>query len=105
MPKPTLYLGQIEEGSTVSKSRMCSETRLFPKYPPSVPLDAQFSVVSYSVGSSSAPRDAKGTGNVLNSEAKAVICNSPAGSTIFINTLIRFPDGSRKRKNVAYMLE
>ncbi|MCH2233020.1 MAG: hypothetical protein MK078_02120 [Crocinitomicaceae bacterium] len=102
MPKPTIYLGQIESGSEISRNQLAAQTRLFPKYPPSVPLDASFSVVSWTLSVSGAPREAKGNGPTLSQEAKTLLRNAAVGSTVTFMTKVRYPNGDIKRRAAVY---
>jgi len=85
LPDPQVYLGTIATGSTVSKSAVASMTRLFARYPPEIPLKAQFDVASWEVTVSGAPRSISGTGPVLSADAISLLKQTKPGSKVSIS--------------------
>jgi len=94
LPAPQVYLGTIGTGSSVSKSAVAGMTKLFAKYPPEIPLSADFSVASWEISVAGAPRPAQGTGPGLTAEAMSLLKQAKPGSKINI---------SAKYKGMGYM--
>ncbi len=84
LPKPSMYAGTVESGETVSKPTLCSITRLFSRYPSSIPLKATFNVDKYRITVSGMNRSVEGSGPVLSSDAKSLLCQAQPGSTVTI---------------------
>lgn len=99
LPPPSIYLGSIVDGSTVSKSNLKAQTRLFAKYGPEIPLNVSFSVVSWSMSVTGAPREVKGTGSALNSQAKAMIKGVQPGGMVSFMVQVKGPDGIARKKS------
>ena len=74
------------------------KTRLFAKYPPEIPLNATFKIVSWECTVPGAPgRPPRGTGSNISS-ATSLIMQARPGTTITFMTKVVGPDGvSRKR--------
>jgi hypothetical protein len=85
LPPPAVFLGTIGTGSSVGKSAVGSMSKLFAKYPPEIPLSADFSVASWEISVAGAPRPASGTGPTLTSEAMGLLKQAKPGSKINIS--------------------
>jgi gliding motility-associated protein GldM len=105
LPKPTIKLGSVWDGEKVNAATIKAMTRLFAQYPPEIPLEAKFSVTSYEIVVSGAPRSAKGSGAALNGDAMGLLKQVRGGATITIMTDFRGPDGRTKRKNAVIQVK
>jgi gliding motility-associated protein GldM len=105
LPKPTIKLGSVWDGEKVNAATIKAMNRLFAQYPPEIPLEAQFSITSYEIVVSGAPRSAKGTGASLNGDAMGLLKQVRGGATITIMTDFRGPDGRTKRKNAVIQVK
>jgi hypothetical protein len=85
LPPPAVYLGTLATGSTPAKAAVASMTKLFAKYPPEIPLAADFEVASWEVTVSGAPRSASGNGAVLSAEAISMLKQARSGAKISIS--------------------
>jgi gliding motility-associated protein GldM len=86
LPKPQVYLGNIESGSKVSSITLRQLNQLFVKYDESVPLNIPYQVKSWTISFPGTPlkdKDGKGNNisNVTNSEFKQL----KKGNTVIIN--------------------
>lgn len=102
LPKPSISLGRIADGETATPAQIRASRQLFAGYPPEIPLDAKFTVQSYEVRVSGAPRPASGNGAVLNGDALRIISNAQSGSTISIFTTYKEPSGRTNRQSAAF---
>lgn len=102
LPAPSIYLGALEDGSDNPSGTIKAQTRLFAKYPPEIPLNAVFSVVSWEVSVAGAPRPEKGTGAVLTPKALSLIKQAQPGGTITFMTVTKGPDGKDRKKSAAF---
>jgi gliding motility-associated protein GldM len=86
MPNPELYWGAAKNGDKGSRT----ETKLFAKYGPEIPLNAQFTIVNWEVqipGAQGAPP--KGTGGNLDGTAANLIKQAKPGMLVsFICTVV-----------------
>jgi len=89
LPKPSLYFGGAEDGGQASKA----ETRLFAKYGPEIPLNVTFTVLSWELNISGAPRPARGTGNSIAGEGQTFLKQAKPGSMVSFMTQVKGPDG------------
>jgi gliding motility-associated protein GldM len=85
LPAPQVFLGTIATGSTVGKSALGGMTKLFAKYPPEIPLSADFSVSSWEVTVSGAPKSMSGSGPGLTPEAMSLLKQAKPGSKVSIS--------------------
>jgi gliding motility-associated protein GldM len=85
LPGPQVFLGTIASGSSVSKSAVANMTRLFAKYPPEIPLKAEFDVASWELTVSGAPRSIAGNGAVLSADAISLLKQAKPGSKVSIS--------------------
>lgn len=85
LPAPQVFLGTIATGATVGKSAIAGMTKLFAKYPPEIPLAADFSVSSWEVNVAGAPRPESGTGPTLTDKAMSLLKQAKPGSKVSIS--------------------
>jgi hypothetical protein len=100
LPDPELYWGAVKNGERGSKS----ETNLFAKYPPEIPLNATFRIVDWECqvpGAQGAPP--KGTGNSIASASGLIKAAKPGMNVSFICTVVG-PDGVKRKKAGAFKL-
>ncbi|MBI1837895.1 MAG: hypothetical protein HYR91_11590 [Flavobacteriia bacterium] len=85
LPSPQVYLGSLATGMSAGKSAIAAMTRLSAKYPPEIPLKAEFNVDTWEVTVSGAPRPASGKGPILSPEALSLLKQARPGSKIAIS--------------------
>lgn len=95
LPPPSIYFGAASDGTQASKS----ETRLFAKYGPEIPLNVSFQVLKWELNVTGAPRPAKGTGNTLNADGVSLLKQAKPGSMISFMTEVKGPDGRVQKKS------
>jgi len=100
LPPPAIFFGSAADGETASKA----ETRLFAKYPPEIPLNVAFQVVSWELNVAGAPRPAKGTGNQLTPDATSLLKQAKSGSTVSFMTQVKGPDGIIRKKSGVFRI-
>jgi len=101
LPDPSLYWGAAKDGEKGSRS----ETRLFAKYPPEIPLNASFTIKSWELSIPGAPgAPPKGTGNMLDGAAMSLLKQAKPGSVIGFMTTVVGPDGIVRKKGGAFTL-
>lgn len=105
LPPPNVYLGALEDGAEAPGGTIRAQTRLFAKYPPEIPLNATFSVVSWEVSVAGAPRPEKGTGASLSPKALSLIKQAQKGAMISFMTIVRGPDGKNRKKSAAFKVK
>lgn len=100
LPDPELYWGAAKNGTKGSKS----ETKLFAKYPPEIPLNASFTIVDWECQvPGAAGRPPSGPGSNI-SAASGLLRAVPAGAQVsFICTVVG-PDGVRRKKAGAFKI-
>lgn len=99
IPPPNLYLGALENKSSVSAESglIQVQTRLFAKYPPEVPLVASFSVISYSMFLSRQQIVLHGQGSNLSRETIEVLQQVQNGDQIEISAVVLGADGKKRK--------
>lgn len=102
LPSPNVYLGALEDGSDAPAGTIRAQTRLFAKYPPEIPLNATFNVVSWEVAVAGAPKPERGNGAQLTPKALALIRQANAGSTISFMTIVKGPDGRDRKRSAVF---
>ncbi len=101
LPDPSLYWGAAKDGEKGSRS----ETRLFAKYPPEIPLNATFTIKSWELSIPGAPgAPPKGTGNTLDGAAISLLKQAKPGAVIGFMTTVVGPDGIVRKKGGAFTL-
>lgn len=105
LPKPSISLGRIADGGSASSGEIRASRQLFAGYPPEIPLEAKFSVVSWEVNVSGAPRPEKGTGSNLTGAALRIMANATSGNMITVVTNYREPSGKIRRQNAVYTVK
>jgi gliding motility-associated protein GldM len=101
LPDPELYWGASKSGDKGSRV----ETKLFAKYPPEIPLNAQFRIVDWEVsipGAQGAPP--RGTGGVLTPAASGLIKQAKPGMMVSFLCNVIGPDGVKRKKAGAFKL-
>ncbi len=89
MPSPAAFLGSLGTGATTSKSAVAAMTRIFAKYPPEIPLKAEFNVDTWEISVTGAPRPISGKGQALSPEALSLLKQARPGSKISISVKYR----------------
>ena len=84
LPDPTLYWGAVKNGGSIPPG----DYRLFMKYGPEIPLQAQFTIVKWEISAGQAP--VSGTGNNIAS-ATALIKAIPKGTNVKVTCWVRDP--------------
>jgi hypothetical protein len=101
LPDPSLYWGAAKDGEKGSRS----ETRLFAKYPPEIPLNASFTIKSWELSIPGAPgAPPRGTGNTLDGSAISLLKQAKPGAVIGFMTTVVGPDGIVRKKGGAFTL-
>jgi hypothetical protein len=105
LPKPSISLGRINDGESATSAQMRASRQLFAGYPPEIPLNAKFGVVSWEISVTGAPRPIKGNGSSLNGDALRIIANAQAGGLVTVVTKYREPSGKVKRQNAVFTIK
>lgn len=98
LPPAQVFFGNASNGMQGSKV----ETRLFAKYPPEIPLNVTFSVLSWELEFMG--RSAKGSGNTLDGAAQALLKQARPGSTASFIVKYKGPDNLLRTGAVAVKL-
>lgn len=102
LPKPNISLGRIADGETATSAQFRASNRLFAGYPPEIPLSATFSIVSWEMSVSGAPRPVTGSGAALSGDALRLISNANAGAMITVVANYKDPSGRTQRENAVF---
>lgn len=105
LPAPTIKFGSLWDGDEAGSATMKSNTTLFAKYPPEIPLEAKFSVKSWEVSVSGAPRPESGSGSRLTPKAMSLIKQAKKGSLISFMTRVTGPDGKTRKKGATFKIK
>jgi len=89
LPSPAAYLGSLGTGASTSKSAVAAMTRLFAKYPPEIPLKAEFNVDTWEISVTGAPRPISGKGQALSPEALSLLKQAKPGAKVSISIKYR----------------
>lgn len=103
LPAPSIYLGSIVDGSTVTKANLLAQTKLFAKYDSSILLNAKFQVISYKVDVTGAPREAGDTGAKIDGAKNLMRGVQPGGRVTFM-VVVRGPDGINRKKTGTFYI-
>ncbi len=100
LPDPELYWGAAKNGSRGSKA----ETKLFAKYPPEIPLNASFSIISWECQvPGAAGRPPSGTGNNISAASNLLRAVKPGSQVSFI-CKVKGPDGIIRTRAGAFKI-
>ena len=105
LPSPSIRLGSLWDGEDGTQAVIRSAQRFFAQYPPEIPLEAKFSVVSYEINVSGAPRPERGNGSNLTDRAKNLLRQAQRGSSISVMTTVRGPDGRNRKRGAVYKVK
>ncbi len=100
LPDPELYWGGVKNGGKASKS----QTKLFAKYPPEIPLNASFSIVKWECqvpGAQGKPPG--GPGSNISAATNLLRAAKPGSQVSFICTVVG-PDGIQRKKAGAFKI-
>ena len=100
LPDPELYWGGTKSGEKANKS----ETKLFAKYPPEIPLNAQFRIVSWECAVPGALGKAPtGTGGDISAAGNLIRAAKPGMNVSFMCNVVG-PDGVQRKKGGVFKL-
>ena len=99
LPDPEIYWCGAKNGERASKT----ETKLFAKYGPEIPLNASFTVKSWECTVPGASRPVMGTGNLI-SAASGLLRAAPAGSMVSFICKVVGPDGITRTRAGAFKI-
>ena len=100
LPDPELYWGGSKSGTKANRR----STKLFAKYPPEIPLNASFKVVSWECTIPGAPgRPPSGSGSNISGATSLIMQARPGMTVSFIATVVG-PDGIRRKKAGAFKI-
>jgi hypothetical protein len=105
MPKPSVYLGSCEDGSSHPKATVAAQTRLFAKYGDEIPLTATFNITSWEINVTGAPRPESGSGPSLSPAALGLIKQARPGNTVSIMTTVVGPDGKSRKAGASIKVQ
>lgn len=91
LPKPTLYWGASESGESISTSNKV----LVAKYPPEIPLNLNYDLVSWELSAGVGPPE-KGNGKILSEKALKMVNSAPKGTPITVTTWVS-QNGTRQK--------
>jgi hypothetical protein len=98
LPPAQIYFGGASNGMQASKA----ETKLFAKYPPEIPLNVTFTVLSWEL--EFLGRSAKGTGGQIDAAAQALLKQARPGQTASFLVKYKGPDGGIRTGGVSVKL-
>jgi hypothetical protein len=100
LPDPELYWGGVKNGGKASKS----QTKLFAKYPPEIPLNATFNIIKWECqvpGAQGKPPG--GPGSNISAATNLLRAAKPGSQVSFICTVVG-PDGIQRKKAGAFKI-
>ncbi|MFK7787723.1 MAG: hypothetical protein AB8B56_21560 [Crocinitomicaceae bacterium] len=101
LPDPELYWGGVKNGGKASKS----QTKLFAKYPPEIPLSATFNILKWECqvpGAQGKPPG--GPGSNISAATNLLRAAKPGSQVSFICTVVG-PDGIQRKKAGAFKIQ
>ena len=98
LPNPSIFWGGADENSRPNRR----SKKLFAKYPPEIPLNVDFKVISWECGAGPGV-PIKGRSNDISS-ALSLIAQAPIGTLISFRCKVKFPDGSIRPINTSFKL-
>ena len=100
LPDPELYWGGSKSGEKGNRR----ETKLFAKYPPEIPLAAEFRIIDWECTIPGAPgAPPRGTGGNVSSASSLILQARPGMMVSFLCTVVG-PDGIQRKKAGAFKL-
>lgn len=99
LPDPEIYWGGAKNGERASKA----ETKLFAKYGPEIPLNAQFTIKSWECTIPGAARPVPGSGSTIGA-ASGLLRAAPAGSMVSFICKVVGPDGITRTRAGAFKI-
>ncbi|MCE2682009.1 MAG: hypothetical protein ACK49D_09515 [Flavobacteriia bacterium] len=100
LPDPEIYWGAAKNGEKGSKA----EPRLFVKYPPEIPLSANWKMINWEIQVPGAiGKPPTGTGNDISSVLGALKLVKPGNNISFICTVVG-PDGIQRKRGATFKL-
>ena len=94
LPNPEISWGRVMSGGKVTKG---ASTRLFAKYPPEIPLKANWRIVDWSVQIPGVVRPLSGSGSNFSS-ATRMINTAKSGTVVVFTCGVIGPDGVSRRR-------
>lgn len=105
LPAPSIYLGPLEDGSEAPGGTIRAQHRLFAKYPPEIPFNVSFSVISWEVSVNGKEKRVAGKGASLTSEARDLIRQAESGDKITFMTITVGTDGKSRKKSAVFTVK
>ena len=99
MPNPDLYWGGSPSGTKANKS----ETKLFAKYGPEIPLKATFRIINWECSVPGAIKPIKGQGANIAAASTLIRASKPGSQISFICTVVG-PDGIQRKRAGAFKI-
>ncbi|MDX2361058.1 MAG: GldM family protein [Crocinitomicaceae bacterium] len=99
LPNPDLYWGGSPSGSRANKS----ETKLFAKYGPEIPLKATFTIINWECSIPGAIKPIKGQGSRIDAASTMIRASQPGSQISFICTVVG-PDGVQRKRAGAFKI-
>lgn len=101
LPDPELFFGTSPSGNKGSKS----ENKLFAKYKPGIPLNAQFTILSWEMSVPGNPGPSpKGPGGRLNAKATSLLKQVRSGTIMSIMAKVKGPDGIIRKRGGSWKM-
>jgi gliding motility-associated protein GldM len=100
LPPPSIFFGAAPDGAKASKA----ETKLFARYGDEIPLQANFTVVSWEMQVAGLSRPSKGSGNMLTPEAVGQLKQAKPGAMVSFMCQVKGPDGILRKKSGNFTL-
>ena len=93
LPSPGIFLGNLANGASASKSAIASMTNIITKYPPEIALNVSFQTLKWDLSVSGAPRSFSGNGSSLSPEATALLKQAKPGAKVSLIVTYKKPNG------------
>lgn len=104
LPFPSIYLGPLADGSEAPKEAIIKQKFLRAAYPPEIPFNVSFSVISWEV-SVNGEKWIAGKGASLTSEARDLIRQAESGDKITFMTITVGADGKSFRRSAVFTVK
>ena len=105
LPKPSVRWGAFWDGDSAPMASLRSNNRIAAMYGEDIPLDVTFSVVSWDVNVTGAPRAVTGRGPVLSEQAMGMIRQAKRGQLITIFMEYKTPGGKVFRQSGSFKVK